>query len=131
MTAGELGRIPDEEDARLIYLSHAFGRLFFDVARTPAHQRAQSLPESVRTEVESIVDDALFAVLGIVDGFYVPIRNDELSLEFALIARVRVRANGEAVDEVELAPDGEDLQIGFHSWLDGDFGDTPDPLQTD
>jgi hypothetical protein len=127
MTARQLGRVPDEEHARARYLSHAFGRLFFEAARAPAHLRAQSLPESVRTEVMSIVDDTLFAVMEIVDGFYGPIRNEEQILEFALIARLRDRATDEPVDEVELAPNGEDLSMGFHIWADGDFGDTPAP----
>jgi hypothetical protein len=72
--------------------------------------------------VISIVDSALYAVVQILDGVIDPIRNDQLDLEFALLARLRETSSGSTVDEVELGPSGEGLCIGFHAWVEGDFG---------
>jgi hypothetical protein len=122
MTSRDLGRIPEDEHARLIYLSNVFGRLFVEMARSPAHERAALLPQEVRQEVISIVDSALYAVVQILDGVIDPIRNDQLDLEFALLARLRETSSGSTVDEVELGPSGEGLCIGFHGWVERDFG---------
>lgn len=127
MTVRQLGTVPADEDGQRIYLSHEFGRLFFDMARAPALARVSALPESVRPDVEAILDSALYAVTQLLDGVTDSIRSEHLQLEFALIARLRESDTGEPVMEVELAPMGEGLCIGYHSWVDGDFGATPSP----
>ena len=123
----KLGDIPTDESARLIYLSHVFGRLLFYMARTPAMDRVSKLPEDVQPEVEEIVDHTLDAVMDLVDGVIPVVRNERVTLELALIARLRDFDEASAVvDEVELAPHGEGLGMGYWMWRDGDFGTTPE-----
>lgn len=128
MTTRPLGDVPDDDSARVIHLSHVFGWTLFDVSRRPALDRVGSLPESVQPAVERIVDSTLYAVLQILDGVIDPIRSERLDLEFALVAWMRGPENGQ-VSEVELAPAGEGLCIGFHSWVEGDFGTAPSAQQ--
>jgi hypothetical protein len=85
------------------------------------------LPEPIRAEVESIVDAALYSVVQILDGVADPLIAGDLNLEFALIARLRDPDSDETVEELELAPDGEGLCIGYAGWVEGDFGATRGP----
>jgi hypothetical protein len=123
----DVGRVPEDEHARLIYLSNAFGRLLFEVARAPARERAKSIPESHRSEVEALLDSQLYAVLQVLDGVTVPIGNDQIGVEFVLKARLHDWSDAPVFDEVELGPDGEGLCMGFHGWVSGDFGGVPEP----
>lgn len=127
MTEFNIGPIPEDDHARLIHLSHAFGRLLFDKARTPWLERAASMNDAVRAEVEELLDGQLFAVVEILDGFYGPTTSEGVWVEFVLSARLEDRESGEVIDEVELGPNGEGLCIGYHSWTDDDFGKVPPP----
>jgi hypothetical protein len=53
------------------------------------------------------------------------IRNEEVDVEFALVARLRDAQTFEVNDEVELAPNGEGFGMGYAMWRDGEFGTTP------
>lgn len=122
-----IGTIPDETDARRIYLSHLFGRLLFYMSRTPAISMLDELPQDVRSKVEGIIDEALNGAMDLLDGVIPRVRNEELDVEFALIARLHdVQTKGDLIrDEVELAPNGEGLGMGYAMWRDGEFGTTP------
>jgi hypothetical protein len=54
-----------------------------------------------------------------------PIGNEDLRIEFVLTARVSNRATGQLIDEIEPGPNGEGLSMGFHGWVEGDFGSVP------
>ena len=121
----EVGPVSEDEHARLIHLSNAFGRLLFEVARAPARERATSIPDADRSEVEALLDSQLYAVLQVLDGVTVPVGNDQIKVEFVLKARLRDRSDTTIIEEVELGPDGEGLCMGFHGWQAGDFGAVP------
>jgi hypothetical protein len=125
MTRFDIGQVPEDAHARLIYLSNAFGRLLFETARAQAREEASSLPDPLQTQLQELLDAQLYAVLQILDGITVPIGNDRINLEFVLKARLRERENGEVFEEVELGPDGEGLCMGFQGWVEGDFGAVP------
>ena len=118
----EVGRMPEERDSRLIFLTNAFGRVLFETARAPARARASALPEDVRSQVEELLDGQLYAVLQLLDGVPPRIHADAAAVEFVLKARVRDRATDAVLDEVELGPDGEGLCMGFAGWVAEDFG---------
>lgn len=121
----ELGQVSEDAHARLIYVSNVFGRVYFRAARDPFRDRVRSLPPPLRPEMEELLDGALYAVLQVLDGVTDHVGNDNLKVEFVLSARLRDKANRSVVDEIELGPNGEGLCMGFHGWVEGDFGDTP------
>lgn len=94
--------------------SNVFGRVFIDSARNPSRDRARSLPDALRSEVEDVVDASLYAVIQVLDGVTAPIGNERFDLQFVLSARLRDKASGEIVDDFELSPRGEGLCMGFH-----------------
>jgi hypothetical protein len=121
----EIGQLPEDEHARLIHLSNAFGRFMFDIVRGAAREGAKSIPDSHRPSVESLLDDQLYAVLQVLDGVTMPIGNDQVRLEFVLQARLRDSSDPSVVEVVELGPNGEGLCMGFQGWREGDFGGVP------
>jgi hypothetical protein len=121
----DVGELPEEAHARLIHLSNVFGRVLFETARSPSPKRGELLPETVNTGAAAVVDRALYGALQVLDGVTPPIGNEELHIEFVLTARVSDRATGQVIDEIELGPNGEGLCMGFHGWVEGDFGSVP------
>jgi hypothetical protein len=120
-----IGKIPESEHDRLIHLSNAFGKLLFETVRTPSRGRTRSLDESVRAQVEELLDKQLYAILQILDGVTYPIQNEDVAVEFVLMARLRRRGDSEMIAEVEVGPDGEGLCTRYQGWLAGDFGAVP------
>jgi hypothetical protein len=121
----DVGELPEEAHARLIHLSNVFGRVLFDTARSPSPKDGESLPEAANTEAAAVVDRTLYGALQVLDGVTPPIGNEDLDIEFVLTARVSDRATGQLIDEIELGPNGEGLCMGFHGWVEGDFGSVP------
>lgn len=62
----------------LRHLSNVFGRMFLNHARGAARERARSLPEAMRSEIQAAVDASLYAVIQVLDGVTPPIGNDDL-----------------------------------------------------
>jgi hypothetical protein len=77
----------------------------------------------VRAAAEKGATDALYNLMMILEGVVGAPIGAELTLEFALIARVRdSREPYPIVEEFELAPNGDESAcMGFHFWTDGDF----------
>ncbi|MEA2522069.1 MAG: hypothetical protein QOI81_1715 [Actinomycetota bacterium] len=125
MSEFNVGEVPEDEHSRRIHLSNAFGHLLFETVRTPAMGKTLLLEESVRTPVEELLDKQIYAILRILDGDSYPIRNEDVEVEFVLSARLRRREDREVIADVELAPDGEGLSVGYQRWLAGDFGGSP------
>jgi hypothetical protein len=71
------------------------------------------------------VDRTLYGALQVLDGVTPPIGNEDLDVEFVLTARVSDRVTGQVIDEIELGQNGEGLCMGFHGWVEGDFGSVP------
>jgi hypothetical protein len=120
-----IGEVPEDEHARLIHLSNAFGKLLFETVRTPSRGRTLLLEESVRAPVEELLDKQLYAILRILDGDSYPLQNEEIAIEFVLSARLRRRKDQKVIAEVELGPDGDGLRAGYQRWLADDFGGMP------
>jgi hypothetical protein len=97
----------------------------FDTARSPSPKSGDSLPEAANTDAAAVVDRTLYGALQVLDGVTPPIGNEDLRIEFVLTARVSDRATGQVIDEIELGPNGEGLCMGFHGWVEGDFGSVP------
>jgi hypothetical protein len=121
----DAGDLPEEAHARLIHLSNVFGRVLFDTARSPSPKSGESLPKTANTDAAAVVDRTLYGALQVLDGVTPSIGNEDLDVEFVLIARVSDRVTGQVIDEIELGPNGEGLCMGFHGWVEGDFGSVP------
>jgi hypothetical protein len=103
---------------------HTFGHLLMTHARDDAiRQIPANAPEETKAIASKAAVDALYNVMMILEGVVGAPGDENRSLEFALVTRVRNREKPYAVvEEFELAPGGEESAcMGFHFWTDGDF----------
>jgi hypothetical protein len=99
---------------------HTFGHLLLTHARDGAIQSAAGKHKDVAAKAAT---DALYNLMMILEGVVGAEIDADHSIEFALVARVRRKAEEDAITEqFELAPGGaEPACMGFHLWTEGEF----------
>ena len=65
--------------------------------------------------------DAIYGMMMLFDGVAESDVDDRHSASYRLIAEVVSADSDQVVEELELAPDGDGLCMGYHGWIDGDF----------
>ena len=111
-----------EPHARWIDAGNNFGWHLMRAARDYAFKRIpkDASPE-VRATAERAALDAIYGVMMLLDGV-ASSTSGNAQIEYALVARIRTGANANAVENIELAPDGDGLCMGFQGWIAGGFG---------
>lgn len=125
----KLTATPDEEQDRELWLQHAAGWLLMrDVRGYAREQMASGLSHDARAAAEKAIDDALYGIAMIADGVPGPLGNESVGVELRLTARlVHAGTFGDddgVIESLDLFH-GDGMCMGYHGWLDGDFGDTP------
>ncbi|MFC4701730.1 hypothetical protein ACFO4O_16360 [Glaciecola siphonariae] len=112
-----------EINGRWLDAAHSFGYHLFKQMRA---DRIAALPiqlsNSEREVAIKAIDDTIYTFMMMFDGIYKFDIDNDHSAEYALIQRIRDN-NDDVVSEIELAPDGDELTIGFHGWKENDFGE--------
>jgi len=87
----------------------------------PAH-----LDAAARQAAEAAIQDTLYGVMMIADGVSGALRNDDETLQLVLVVRCVHHGAGSTrmLEELDLA-EGDGACMGFHGWINGDFGDDP------
>ena len=100
---------------------HTFGVHLMQQARDEA---LENIPENASAETRAVatmaVHDALGGVMQMLDGFYRNEIGNQHKVEYALLARI-INQEGTKVEEIELAPDGDGLCMGFAGWWEDEF----------
>jgi hypothetical protein len=81
----------------------------------------------VRAAVQRGIDDAVYGLMMVIDGVAGGLRNASHTVYIDFIARFAARDDSEAgqvLSEVDLRH-GDGMCMGYHGWLEGDFGKTP------
>lgn len=69
-----------------------------------------------------ITSNTIYGFMMLFDGVMETATLDtDHSVEFALMGRVYNIQTGQRLEEIELAPEGDGLCMGFHMWADGEF----------
>jgi hypothetical protein len=66
----------------------------------------------------------------VLDGVTGAIANDEQQVELGVKVRLVQRKSGVVVAEQDIIA-GDEMCIGYHGWLEGDYGDVPIALSKD
>ena len=114
---------PHQERALELWLQHAAGRILFEDVRAYALERIDpALSAETRAAIQKGIDDAMYGLMMVINGVSGSLSNDFQSVQLSVIARlVNHRPPGIAA-ELDLS-DGDGMCMGYHSWLEGDFGD--------
>src|SRR5579884_4443598 len=103
-------------------MGHTFGRHLMQHVRGWARSQIPAdAPSDVRAAAEQGVDNCLYALMDLFDGYWLNKVDEGHRVEYALLARIRDDED-RIVETFELAPDGDGLSLGIHGWLEGDFG---------
>jgi hypothetical protein len=114
---------PSNDRNRELWLQHAAGLILFEDVRA---QGLGAIPESAsepeRATATAAVDAAVYGLMQVIDGVTGALGNDEWSVD--VDCNVNLRHNGTEVARINLR-DGDGMCMGFHQWLNGDFGNPP------
>src|SRR5262245_41165886 len=115
-----LANPPTEPRSLELWLQHGAGFIFFEKVRAAGLATlAPDAPEEVRAAVELAVDATIYALMMQIDGVSGGLRGGEA--EIALTFGVDLIKDDAVVANVDLR-NGDGMCMGFHSWVDGDFG---------
>lgn len=124
----ELSNPPTEPRARELWLQHAAGFILFEDVRRYAMERIDlALPDDARAAVQQGIDDALYGLMMVIEGVTGGLSNPSHTVYIDFIARLAARGDsgdGSVLSEVDLRQ-GDGMCMGYHGWLEGDFGEHP------
>ena len=114
----------DKPDLNL-WLQHAAGKLLLDATRERARSKLPAgLSDEARAAALQAVDDAVYGLMQLLDGVSDPLSNDECYVTLRTTAELR-RSSDDAVLHALDLQDGDGMCMGFHGWVEGDFGELP------
>jgi hypothetical protein len=119
----ELNHPPQEKRAFELWLQHAAGRILFEDVRGYAIERIDpNLTAEARAAVQKGIDDALYGLMMVIDGVSGGLGNDEQTVELSVSVKLLTNKSEETAAEMTLR-DGDGMCIGYHGWLEGDYGE--------
>jgi hypothetical protein len=119
---------PTEARSRELWLQHAAGLIVFEDARQYAiDQMDITLDDEVKAEIIKGIDNAIYGLMMVFDGVSGHLKGSEYSVK--LETRVVLSKNNEGgkdivIDQIDLKK-GDGMCVGYHGWLEGDFGKNP------
>ena len=118
---------PPPTDSRELelWLQHAAGYLLLDATRSYAQERLPAhLNEEARAAALQAIDDTVYGLMQLLDGVTTPLAN----ATHGVALRTTVELRDSSDDTVQHALDlqlGDGMCMGWHGWVDGDFGHPP------
>jgi hypothetical protein len=112
---------------RELWLQHAAGFILFEDVRGYAIENLDpTLDEAARAAALKAIDDTVYGLMMVIDGVTGSLVNAEYALSLRTIVRLTKRGTepDECIDQLDLFH-GDGMCMGFHGWLEGDFGKDP------
>jgi hypothetical protein len=116
----KLAKPPSGERALELWMQHAAGLIFFEKVRAAGLATIEpGAPGEIRAAVELAVDATAYALMMQIDGVSGGLRGagHELELSFG----VQLARGQSVVGKLDLR-EGDGMCLGFHSWVEGNFG---------
>ena len=124
----ELVDPPSESRARELWLQHAAGFIVFEDVRRYAMERIEpGLSAEALAAAKKGIDDAVYGLMMVIDGVSGGISNANHNVFIDFVARLARREGSYddgVLSELELRQ-GDGMCMGYHGWLEGDFGKHP------
>jgi len=116
---------PKEPRAFELWLQHAAGRILVEDVRAYAIENIKSgLSEEARAAAEKGIDDALYGLMMVIDGVSGTLANETQHVELSVQARLVDHEPPAVAAAIDLR-EGDGMCMGYHGWLEGDFGESP------
>ena len=105
-----------------MWLQHAAGFILFEKVRASGLATLEpDAPEDIRKAVGVAIDATIYALMMQIDGVTGGLRSDERELN--LTFGVELVEHDSVVAKFDLR-EGDGMCMGFHYWVEGDFGDS-------
>jgi hypothetical protein len=126
----ELSEPPGDSRKRELWLQHAIGFIIFqDIREYALAQVDPSLNDDAKAAATNAINDAIYGLMMVLDGVTGVLANESQCVKLRVIAEL-VDANEDNVIESLDLIDGDGMCMGFHGWIENDFGDSP-PFTTE
>ena len=124
----QLAPPPASNRARELWLQHAVGFIVFeDIRRYALDKIDPHAPPEVHQAIQKGIDDAVYGLMMVIDGVTGALSNDSERVELSIVARQVItdkKGVSAVINELDLAR-GDGMCMGYHGWLNGDFGTDP------
>ena len=95
-----------------------------DVRERARRELSTTMTQEARQAAEEAIDATIYNFMMVADGVIGGIGNGEHAVSLKLAVELSDGACFEVIQHLDLV-DGDGACMGFHSWLAGDFGETP------
>lgn len=114
-----LAEPPPEGRGRELWLQHVAGHILMKDVRRPGLEAAEAGDDAA-----AAVEAAVYGLMQVADGVTGAMKNERWMVQVQVAVQLVERSTGEVAEELDLA-DGDGVCMGFHGWIDGDFGEHP------
>jgi hypothetical protein len=119
----KLGATPVDADRREIWMKHAAGFILLEDVHGYALSRLDpNLSPSERRAAVTAIDETLYGLMMVLDGVTGALQDSERSIVTKTVIHLR---GGDAVLAEVDASEGDGMCLGYHRWIEGDFGADP------
>jgi hypothetical protein len=121
-----LAPAPSDGRRHELWLQHAASWILIEDVRGYAIARIDpTLAAEARAAAVKGIDDALYGLMQVIDGVSGSLTSARERVELEVVARhLRTEGTGETKLKLNLR-DGDGMCMGYHGWLEGDFGQDP------
>jgi hypothetical protein len=127
MASSQLQLQPPRTEPRAFefWLQHAAGRILFEDVRAYALENIDpGLSAESRSAAEKGVNDALYGLLMVIDGVSGTLANESQHVELSVqVQLVNDESDGDVI-ALDLR-EGDGMCMGYHRWIEGNFGANP------
>lgn len=121
----ELTDPPDNPRKRELWLQHALGVIIFEDVRDYAMQKLPTdLPEEALMAAKQAIDNTIYGFMMILDGVTGSLENKYHSVQIRAAVEMTEKDSARVVQTIDVL-NGDGMCMGYHSWKENDFGETP------
>lgn len=120
-----LSEPPSDSRQRELWLQHAIGFILFQDVRDYALQQIDaSLKDDEKPAAIKAINDAVYGLMMVLDGVTGSLSNESRRVNLRVLAELVDVETDEVVESLDLM-DGDGMCMGYHGWIENDFGDAP------
>ncbi|SDI99918.1 hypothetical protein [Chryseobacterium jejuense] len=116
----ELINPPSDERDRELWMQHGAGYIVFENIRKYAINKIPSEADNILREAHiKAIDNTIYGMMMQMDGIFDSLENENYRL--ALQTNIVLYKDEEVIEELNTL-DGDGMCMGFHGWIENDFG---------
>jgi len=125
-----LSEPPSDSRQRELWLQHAIGFILFQDVRDYALQQVDPLLQGdAMAAATKAINDAVYGLMMVLDGVTGTLTNESRRVNLRVFAELVDAESDDVVESIDMM-DGDGMCMGYHCWIENDFGDAP-PFTTE